>query len=263
MEEQKLFEVLSHEIRRKIIRLLAKSRSVSYSELLYELRVDTGTLNYHLSKMREFIEKDENGSYHLSNMGWAAYNILRYVERVPFKPPEIRKSLLSEMSSLLRSWSYVLINPVLALRGANENPLLYAPISTLLSTLGLLTSVRVYGYVAALTLYLTPLLVTYILTSRLYRTKSKVLHLLVNYGLTQYVVAIMCMASEFGLLSLRGLGGALIRSGLTVLYASYMFIFSKESYKLNNSQAFVVAMLTLLLLRALMSVIGISLIELP
>ena len=155
--------------------------------------------------------------------------------------------------SLLRSWSYVLIHPILALREANENPLLYAPVSVFLTLLAVLVSIETYDYFLTAALYLIPLLITYSLASRLYRVKVKTVSLLINYGLIQYVIIMMCIASRFGLLNLKGLIGAFSRSGLTVFYISYMFIFSRESYKLNNSQAFVITILTLFLLRMMLS----------
>jgi DNA-binding transcriptional ArsR family regulator len=74
----KIFEVLSHETRRRIIKALAEEGPLSFSEIMEKAGVeDTGTLTFHLRKMSEFLKKNEKGEYELTELGWAAYEVLK------------------------------------------------------------------------------------------------------------------------------------------------------------------------------------------
>ena len=77
--EDAVFEALSHETRRKIIRML-RERPLSYSEMLDALDVETGALNYHLGKLKGLVEKSGNGTYVLTPLGVKAYNVLKCYE---------------------------------------------------------------------------------------------------------------------------------------------------------------------------------------
>jgi predicted transcriptional regulator len=74
-----MFTALKHPIRRKILRIINQS-PVTYTEILSQLGIDNGLLNYHLENMKELLTKDEEGRYKLSEFGRAAINLIEKVE---------------------------------------------------------------------------------------------------------------------------------------------------------------------------------------
>ncbi len=74
------FKVLSHEIRVKIISLLHENIEMSYTEILHTLNLEEGNLNFHLRKMKCFVELTEKKNYRLSEYGKIAYSMLRGVD---------------------------------------------------------------------------------------------------------------------------------------------------------------------------------------
>ncbi|MCS4541198.1 MAG: RDD family protein [Euryarchaeota archaeon] len=71
-----IFDVLSHEIRMKIIQLLYENIEMSYSEILDALKIDSGLLNFHLRKIKRFIRPTNSGTYVLSECGKIAHEIV-------------------------------------------------------------------------------------------------------------------------------------------------------------------------------------------
>jgi DNA-binding transcriptional ArsR family regulator len=74
-----IFSALKHPIRRRILRFLEPNRR-TYTELLNDLGVDTGLLNYHLDHLGSLIRKDEDGRYTLSDFGVAALGLTTRIE---------------------------------------------------------------------------------------------------------------------------------------------------------------------------------------
>jgi hypothetical protein len=74
-----IFTALKHPIRRNILRRLSIS-SVSYTELLNELGIENGLLNYHIESLHELIRKREDGTYTLSEFGLAGLNLIKRIE---------------------------------------------------------------------------------------------------------------------------------------------------------------------------------------
>ena len=58
--EDAIFEALSHETRRRIIRML-REKPLAYSEMLEALGVETGALNYHLGKLKVWLRSLRTG----------------------------------------------------------------------------------------------------------------------------------------------------------------------------------------------------------
>lgn len=81
-----IFNALKHPIRRKILRMLNQSPSI-YTEILTNLNIENGLLNYHLDNMKELLTKDEGGRYKLSEFGRAAINLIEKVEEPIKKEP--------------------------------------------------------------------------------------------------------------------------------------------------------------------------------
>ena len=74
------FKVLSHEIRAKIISLLHENIEMSYTEILHTLNLEEGNLNFHLRKMKGFVELTEKKNYRLSEYGKITYGMLQEVD---------------------------------------------------------------------------------------------------------------------------------------------------------------------------------------
>jgi len=74
------FEVLSHRIRRDIIRLLYERIELSYTEILNILDISDGLLNFHLRRMSGIIKKTERGSYILTEEGKKVYRVIKLIE---------------------------------------------------------------------------------------------------------------------------------------------------------------------------------------
>jgi len=74
----RLFEVLSHRIRRVVLESIAEKGPRSFTELMEDTDVkDTGTLTFHLRKMAGFIRKNERGDYELTDLGRRAYELIK------------------------------------------------------------------------------------------------------------------------------------------------------------------------------------------
>ena len=74
-----IFLALKHPVRRKILRMLDESPA-NYTDILNELGVETGFLNYHLESLKGLVTKNEDGRYSLSDFGEAALDLTRRVE---------------------------------------------------------------------------------------------------------------------------------------------------------------------------------------
>ncbi len=73
-----IFRALKHPIRRKILHMLDES-SLTYTDILNELGVETGFLNYHLENLNNLIKK-ENNKYQLSDIGRASMHLTTRLE---------------------------------------------------------------------------------------------------------------------------------------------------------------------------------------
>ena len=88
-----IYNALGHEVRRKIIEILAIAPQ-PYKTILKEVGVkDSSTLNYHLSKMKLLVEKDEKGLYRLTRIGKLALEVNKLTRgRVELLLPYIKGS---------------------------------------------------------------------------------------------------------------------------------------------------------------------------
>ena len=72
-----LFNALSHEVRRKVVKVLGEKGKATYSELMNEVGIsDSGTFAFHLRRMRYLVNKDRYGNYFLTDLGKIGYEIL-------------------------------------------------------------------------------------------------------------------------------------------------------------------------------------------
>ncbi len=74
--EEEVFKALDHQMRRDILRYVGEAKSVSFTEIMNNVKVpDSPTLSYHLKTLSPFVEQGE-GRYMLTMMGRDAYNLL-------------------------------------------------------------------------------------------------------------------------------------------------------------------------------------------
>jgi uncharacterized RDD family membrane protein YckC/DNA-binding transcriptional ArsR family regulator len=75
----KIFEVLSHPIRRDILNLLSERGEYAFTDLLNALKVDSGKLSFHLRSLQAFTEQTPAGKYKLNQTGESAMRVIRDV----------------------------------------------------------------------------------------------------------------------------------------------------------------------------------------
>lgn len=75
--ERVIIQALNHDERRTILRIIrAQEKGSTYSEILGELGIPTGTLNYHLKQLVGLIERDNERRYHLTHLGERSLRVL-------------------------------------------------------------------------------------------------------------------------------------------------------------------------------------------
>jgi len=74
-------DVLRQRIRVRIVTLLYENVEMSYTELLNILNIDEGLLNFHLRKIKKFIQLTESRTYMLTEYGKMAYEVLREIDK--------------------------------------------------------------------------------------------------------------------------------------------------------------------------------------
>jgi DNA-binding transcriptional ArsR family regulator len=77
-----IFSSLKHPVRRKILRMLAE-KPLTFSEILEELKIDSGHLSYHIENLGELVVHAQEGKYKLSSIGLAAVKLMGGVEEQP------------------------------------------------------------------------------------------------------------------------------------------------------------------------------------
>ena len=73
--EEIFIQAISHEIRRKVLRLLMESPK-SFTDLLNFFDISSSKLTYHLKHIQGFIDKDEHQFYLITDLGKRALKIL-------------------------------------------------------------------------------------------------------------------------------------------------------------------------------------------
>lgn len=101
--ENVTFQALAHQTRRTIIRIIeSKNQGISYTELITELGMSTGKLNYHLEQLKGLIEKNSNQHYVLTPFGKEAIEHLNLIEQRISSEDEkyVKIAALSQRTSL-------------------------------------------------------------------------------------------------------------------------------------------------------------------
>jgi predicted transcriptional regulator len=80
--ENVTFQALAHQTRRTIIRIAqSRSQGVTYTELITDLGLSTGRLNYHLEQLKGVLEKNNNHFYVLTPFGKKVVEHLNLIEQ--------------------------------------------------------------------------------------------------------------------------------------------------------------------------------------
>ena len=101
--ENILYQALSHPMRRTILKILgSRPEGVSYSELINELGLSTGKMNYHLEQLGGFAAKNEERRYILTPFGRKAASQLSLMRKEISAEDEkyVRIAEASQKSSL-------------------------------------------------------------------------------------------------------------------------------------------------------------------
>ena len=79
--ETVIFQALSHPMRRTIITILdGNTKGLLYTELITELALSTGKMNYHIEQLEGLIEKNPDQRYVLTPFGKKALNQLKQLK---------------------------------------------------------------------------------------------------------------------------------------------------------------------------------------
>jgi hypothetical protein len=128
-----IFTSLKHPIRRSILRMLSHS-SLSYSEILQTLNIDSGHLSYHLENLGDLIVSN-NGHYRLSSFGKAAVKLMDGVEdqrpalsKHKFKPKQFLAAvypLVLALALIIASFHLVTYSELVSTQTSSTANLLY------------------------------------------------------------------------------------------------------------------------------------------
>jgi predicted transcriptional regulator len=79
--ETVVFQALSHPMGRTIITILGgNNKGLLYTELITELGLTTGKMNYHIEQLQGLILKNEENRYVLTSLGIKALNQLKHLK---------------------------------------------------------------------------------------------------------------------------------------------------------------------------------------
>ena len=100
--ENAVFQALAHPMRRTILKIVNSADGINYSELITELQLPTGKLNYHLAQLEGLIEKNQDRHYILTPLGAKALNQLNMIKQETSTADEkyLKKAEMAQKTSL-------------------------------------------------------------------------------------------------------------------------------------------------------------------
>ncbi|TFG29362.1 MAG: hypothetical protein EU532_03230 [Promethearchaeota archaeon] len=102
--ESSFYYALSHEIRRKILKIIGDNEFSSFTNLKRILKVSTGTIYHHLDSLSQLIQQKKNKKYYLTDLGIHAYNSLKenieIMESIDFSNREYGSPLIKFLFAL-------------------------------------------------------------------------------------------------------------------------------------------------------------------
>jgi uncharacterized RDD family membrane protein YckC len=76
----RILSVLSHPLRRQILKYVSEKLECSFTDLMNALCVDTGKLSFHIKNLEAFLEQTPTGKYRLSKVGDNAIVLIKDLE---------------------------------------------------------------------------------------------------------------------------------------------------------------------------------------
>jgi len=76
----RILSILSHPLRRQILRYLSEKQECSFTDLMNALKVDTGKLSFHIKNLEAFLEQTPTNKYRLSKLGENAIVFIKDLE---------------------------------------------------------------------------------------------------------------------------------------------------------------------------------------
>ena len=104
--EEKIFSILSHKIRRNILRIIYEKNGASYRDLT-ALNLEPGTLYFHIKSLTsplQFIYQDKKTKkYYLTELGYEAYEIINNINSLAYigRAHSISKNILAKIFNIL------------------------------------------------------------------------------------------------------------------------------------------------------------------
>ncbi|MHA1466087.1 MAG: PH domain-containing protein, partial [Candidatus Heimdallarchaeaceae archaeon] len=115
IESEWVLKAITNQLRRKILHLINDYTFMTYSDLLRELKLSTGKLNFHLRQLTGLIEKKDEKSYVLTSSGKKSLYLLKQLEDLEEDKQEITvlKSSIDNLpikifepaNEILKNWS--------------------------------------------------------------------------------------------------------------------------------------------------------------
>ena len=178
-ESEWILKAISHDLRQKIIRLIQVNEFQTYTELLQKLSLSTGKLNFHLKQLIGLIEKQDDGSYLLTNIGKEAIEILDKIQSIGedkekikyFRNLALAKSLkeFQPAPETKRKW-YIWISIIYILMIWMPLTIIVLVVDFTISNFlaNIQNSLRKLGYIGILTGIIISLLIISIILAKLY-----------------------------------------------------------------------------------------------
>lgn len=110
----RILSVLSHPLRRQILKYLNERLECSFTDLMNLLNVDTGKLSFHLKNLETFIEQTPTGKYRLSKVGENAIVLIKDLEAWSVEADLSRKTTSLPLASFAKRTAAFLIDFALA-----------------------------------------------------------------------------------------------------------------------------------------------------
>lgn len=113
--EERIIQGLAHIERRNILKIISLAeRGAIYSDVLGELGLNTGKMNYHLRQLEGLVERDGDRRYHLTPLGKKALSVLHSMtENLEDGYEQYLKSAKINHDSLLSTyvnrWFYLIV----------------------------------------------------------------------------------------------------------------------------------------------------------
>lgn len=106
----KILSALSHPLRREILETLRNKQESSFTDLMNELKVDTGKLSFHLKNLEVFLEQTSTGKYRLSKTGENAVALIKDLEAWSVNVEIARRTSLLPLASVKKRIAAFLID---------------------------------------------------------------------------------------------------------------------------------------------------------